>query len=1149
MNTLEKNHRTQLERTIQQAREIAEQAARASMEQLGIAVSQAYAHLSEQEKDLRRRLRVHSRQLGDERFDDGTQQLDRLVEEIAYEHWHRMLFARFLAENNLLMYGDEDPIDIDLETCQELLDDGEENYTSVWEFAAYLAAKMLPQIFRLDSPVFELKFAANYQLKLERLVSDLEKEVFISSDGLGWIYQYWQAKRKEEVNASEVKIGEREISAVTQLFTEPYMVAFLLDNSLGAWWVGKVLTQEDFKSATSEEELREKSARNGLPLTYLRFVQQKNGSWISAAGTFDKWPDDIAQLKILDPCCGSGHFLVSIINMMVPMRMELENISETDAIDRILTENLYGLELDKRCVELAAFAVALTSWKYPNAGGHRSLPALHLACSGLSVTVERKTWSELAPNRKNVRIAMDWMYDVFKDAPVLGSLIDPTHEDATTLAGWEELSSVLNQALSTEQTDEVLEAAVAAKGLAKAADLLSQKYHLIVTNVPYLLSRKQDSVLKKYCEKHFPEAKNDLATVFLDRCLELCYEGGTTNIVLPQNWLFLTSYKKFREKLLKRDTWNLLARLGAKGFQTPMWDFNILLINITSGGGINPERENKQDMLFVEKEGEYHLMRGMDVSEQKKPAEKAEELIQGDIKEVEQVKQLENLDARVQFELNEKQKLLLDYVDVYHGISTTDYVQFGKYIWEFDQINNNIWIYRQSSIKKTIHFSGLEQLLKWENNGAEIRRIQKLGASVVITGLAAWEHKGVAVSQMGKIPCATYLGCSFDDNIGVLIPKNENNLIPVMSFCQSSIYGENLRVIDQANKIAYKTLNKIPFNLEEWMKKSNQLYPFGYPAPYTNYPTQWIFHGHPCGSVIWDEEKKRTAIGNVRIDDTVLHVVIARLLGYRWPAELDPKMELADEQRSWVLRCESLLSYADTDGIVCISSVHGEVKASDRILSLLAASYGEDWEYSILEELLSVSGYSGRSLETWLRDGFFTQHCKLFQKRPFIWQIWDGLKDGFSVLINYHKLDRKLLETLIYTYLGDWISQQKKDMEVEVDGAQAKYEAALILKERLELILEGEAPYDIFIRWKPLSEQPIGWNPDLNDGVRLNIRPFMSVPDIRKKGAGVLRDKPNIKWEKDRGKDVKSAPWYHLFGGDRINDHHLTLEEKRNTRR
>ena len=86
------------------------------------------------------------------------------------------------------------------------------------------------------------------------------------------------------------------------------------------------------------------------------------------------------------------------------------------------------------------------------------------------------------------------------------------------------------------------------------------------------------------------------------------------------------------------------------------------------------------------------------------------------------------------------------------------------------------------------------------------------------------------------------------------------------------------------------------------------------------------------------------------------------------------------------------------------------------------------------------------------------------------------------------------------------------------------------------------------MRWKPLEKQSVGWDPDLYDGVRLNIRPFMTVPDVGKKGAGVLKDKPNIDWKKDRSKDVETAPWYHLFKGDRINDHHLSLAEKQKAR-
>jgi len=389
---------------------------------------------------------------------------------------------------------------------------------------------------------------------------------------------------------------------------------------------------------------------------------------------------------------------------------------------------------------------------------------------------------------------------------------------------------------------------------------------------------------------------------------------------------------------------------------------------------------------------------------------------------------------------------------------------------------------------------------------------------------------------MRNLKKSLYLGEKFEGSVSVIVPYNDDIVPAVWCFCSSPEYNEAVRKIDQKINVTNATLVKVPFDLDYWTQVAAEKYPDGLPKPYSDDPTQWIFHGHPAKS------------------DSPLQVAVARLLCYRWPTELDLEMELSDEQREWVKRCDSLHEFEDDDGIVCIPSVRGEPSATDRLLSLLAAAYGENWSNDILSELLTNADHAGKTLETWLREKFFTQHCKLFNNRPFIWHIWDGLKDGFSVLVNYHKLDGKNLESLIYTYLGDWISRQKHDIEHGVDGAKERLDAAEVLKKRLELILEGESPYDIFVRWKPLEQQPVGWDPDVNDGVRMNIRPFLSVPPVGKRGAGVLRDKPNIKWEKDRGQDVPSAPWYHLgpmYGGkvgDRINDHHLTLEEKKRAR-
>ena len=274
LQPLEKTLRKKLESAVKHARDVVEEAARAACTQLGVGQAEPDSHLSEEERDLRRRLRIHGRQLGDKRHaEKKTQLIDRLVEEIGFQHWHRMLFARFLAENNLLMYPDpDDPVPVTLSDCDDLAE--EEGAKNGWELAARFAAKMLPQIFRIDSPVFSLELPPEKQLELEKILASLPTEVFTASDSLGWVYQFWQAKRKDEVNASEVKIGARELPAVTQLFTEPYMVSFSAGQLAGSL-VGRASSD---RGRLSHRRRVNRSCERKPPclasrLEYLRFVR------------------------------------------------------------------------------------------------------------------------------------------------------------------------------------------------------------------------------------------------------------------------------------------------------------------------------------------------------------------------------------------------------------------------------------------------------------------------------------------------------------------------------------------------------------------------------------------------------------------------------------------------------------------------------------------------------------------------------------------------------------------------------------------------------------------------------------------------------------------------------------------------------------
>jgi hypothetical protein len=293
-------------------------------------------------------------------------------------------------------------------------------------------------------------------------------------------------------------------------------------------------------------------------------------------------------------------------------------------------------------------------------------------------------------------------------------------------------------------------------------------------------------------------------------------------------------------------------------------------------------------------------------------------------------------------------------------------------------------------------------------------------------------------------------------------------------------------------------------------------YPDGAPKPHSDDPTQWLFNGYPQGL------------------EQPLHVAVARLLGYRWPRQSGSSFPDCP-----ALGPDGLESHADIDGIVCLNPSHGEVPASQRLQALLANAYGSSWSASKLNELLSAVGYTDKPPDEWLRDSFFEQHCALFHHRPFIWHIWDGLRDGFHVFVNYHRLagpngeGRRTLDKLRYTHLGDWITRQRQKQHQGVEGADARVAAALHLQKELDKIAEGEPSYDLFARWKPQHEQPIGWDPDINDGVRLNIRPFMMARPLgaRARNACILRATPkNIKWDKDRGKEPERPkedyPWF-----------------------
>ena len=1136
MKMLPPTTRRQLERIVADARDTAEEGARTALQTLAVGERDPYNHLNQTQRHLRRRLRAHARQLGDRRAAaTGGQAIDRLVQECAYEHWHGMLFARFLAENGLLIEP-ELGVPVSLEDCDDLAKEAGNEGLDKWTLAARFAHRMLPQVFRPDLPVLEVYFAREHRLRLEALLEGLSPAVFTAADALGWVYQFWQARRKDEVNRAEVKIGADELPAVTQLFTEPYMVSFLLDNSLGAWWASHRLGEGDWRSAASEDELRRRAAIPGVPLRHLRFVKRDSArsepAWQPAAGAFRSWPDNLSELKLLDPCCGSGHFLVAAFAMLVPMRMALEGLSAKEAADAVLRDNLHGLEIDARCVEIAAFALALATWRYPDAGGYRPLPRLRLAWCGQPVARRQEHWLALVSGDPRREAGMALLYKTFTCAPVLGGLIDPSSSSGDLLtADFADLRHTLRAALECGVSDEERkEAAVAAQGLAEAAELLAMRYHLVITNVPYLGREKHDCALRQFCEERYPLSKHDLATVFLERLFRLCDEGGEMLLVLPRNWLFLARYKALRKRLLAERRWLFLATLGPGAFETITGEVvNTCLLAIGSAPN-----------------GANDSFAWLDVSNCPTPSEKVAALEEVPATTLTQASQLDNPDCVVGYVAEECHALLERKAYSFQGLATSDNAQFVFCFWEV-QPGQDGWEFFQFAPTATRRMTGCSHVICWQGgqgkyteHAAALKREGRLGGWK--SGHAAWGKRGIAINRMGDLPASLYFGTKFDCNVAVLVPDDEEDIAPIWAYCRSPRYNQAVRRLNKKVSVTNGALAKVPYDAAHWECATAGQEAADLLDIDTTDPTQWGFHGHP-----------RTA-------SAPLQVAMARLLGYRWPAEGVIDLNLSSASRHWIEANANYRHLEDEDGIVCLPPVSGERPAHERLLDLLAAYWGDAWSDIVYEELLANA--AAPSLEDWLRHRFFKDHCKLFHNRPFIWHIWDGRPDGFHAFVNYHKLvagagaGRQLLEKLAFSYLGDWISRQRDGSKRGETGAEGCLAAALVLQTRLAAILEGEEPFDIFVRWKSIDQQAVGWVPDINDGVRLNIRPFM-VQDIPggRRGAGLLRVKPNIHWKKDKGReprrDEEHFPWFWQdgrFTGTRVNDVYLPLAAKQRAR-
>ena len=493
-----------------------------------------------------------------------------VMEEVAYTWFNRFIALRFMEVNGYLpshvrVFTDEEnhfkpqiideALHLDLDGLDMEKVYGFKNANQTEELYKYLLItqcnalnSVLPGMFQRISDYTELLLPDNLLREgsvLEQMVENIPEEDWRDAvQIIGWLYQYYNAEKKDEVFAAlkkNVKITKENIPAATQLFTPDWIVRYMVENSLGRLWV------EGHPNDTLKADWKyylEEAPQEPEVEAQLAEIRKEY-----AALTPDK-------IKCIDPCCGSGHILVYLFDLLIQI-YESYGYTTREAVESIVQNNLYGLDVDDRAAQLAYFAVMMKARQYDRRFLSRGTQP-HVYAIRESNGVDHYALEYFCNGDAKLKAAMDSILKDMKDAKEYGSILTVAPVDFAALyARFDEVIGDINL-----NKNAVLSQLLP---LVRTAEALAQKYDVVVTNPPYMGSSGMGAKLAEYVKKNYPNSKSDLFAVFIEACGNMAKQNGYQAMITQHAWMFLSSFEKLREKLMLKDTVNM-AHLGPRAF-------------------------------------------------------------------------------------------------------------------------------------------------------------------------------------------------------------------------------------------------------------------------------------------------------------------------------------------------------------------------------------------------------------------------------------------------------------------------------------------------------------------------------------------------------------------------------------------------------
>lgn len=1087
----------------------------------------------------------------------------QVMEEVAYTWFNRFIALRFMEVNNYLpshirVFSDasgafkpeilNDVLHLDLpgldsgkvaEYIESNDTEGLYRYLLLTQCNALNSA--LPVMFERMGGYTEMLLPNNILRQdsvLGHMVADIPEADWTDQvQIIGWLYQYYNTELKDDTFAllkKNVKITKERIPSATQLFTPDWIVRYMVENSLGRIYVDKRKNEGIYADGRGADEMTWEESEAKRIANEKHIAEQMGWKYYlpEAEQTEEVRQQldeiqreyanlDVKDIKVIDPCMGSGHILVYAFDVLMQIYTSA-GWDQREAAQSILKNNLFGLDIDDRAAQLAYFAVMMKARQYDRRLLTRGIQP-NIYSIRESNGIQAMTIEYFHKNDPKLKADIESIVTEMRDAKEYGSILNITPVDFTGLyARFDEIREDIHM-MQQAALDELLP-------VVKCAELLAQKYDVVVTNPPYMAVSNAGAKVNNYVKKNFPDSKADLFAVFIERCGQMAKKNGYQAMITQHTWMFLGSYEGLRVRLASRSLVSLL-HLGIKAFEeigNDVVQTCAFVFQNTSCAGqksrfcrlvdvkdsVKKEQEFYNPNLYSEKSTDsFKVIPGFTYAYWVEDAF------------IENFEKGFNIEQYAEFTGSQN--------------ITGNNEKYLRYHWEVeaDKVGQTYWVFYAKGGDYRKYYGNLEMVIDWRDSARNFYATNKTSN---LLSEHFWFREGVTYSAVTSRGTGfRYLpkGCIFDKGgPSIAIKDSLYYLLALLNSKTAELY---FRVLNPSINLQVKDIKALPILVEDKDKiaditqRSVQLAK----DDWDSFETSFTFKQHPLtvghtrveeAFVAWKATQLERFNELLSNEATVneLFKAIYRL------DDLEIKFEERDIPiRKAILQRDihSLISYVvgcmfgryslDVDGLAYAG---GEWDASkyktiipdgDNIIPICDDEYFDDditgrfvkWVETVygkdtLEENLKFvadalggKGTPREVIRSYFLNDFYADHLKTYQKRPIYWLFDSGKKNGFKALCYMHRYQRDLLARLRTDYvheqqeryrtqlaqLGDAIDHASASERVKLTKQQKKFQDQATELQKYEEKVHHLADQNIEI--------------DLDDGVKHNYELFADV--------------------------------------------------------